>query len=383
MPTLLQMIHKSYIDEDIAANRTTYNRSLDFVKRLGPEQKITNAPLTDQILYTFDALMGAFTQSLQSIVYDGSKAELKRYPNFIIKTHNIFENYNKLVSYLTNIMKQGKMTASDVIKIKSAFTKIMPLIITIYGFTIEEYYNDNGDVHKGLFLGHENEQIQDLVAHIYDITDPKSNELYRPTITPQTISRIRNRFQNQPPIPPIDDEGEGDENEGDEGDEGDNDDFEWNREEYENYNNDPEEGDEGDNKEDNDENKHDNYNYLGDLFKNNNLSNISKILKGNIKRHQIGIKQANKNELKDQNKLTRVLRNHGGVPHRDLRRIRGSQQPVPPLSIMDQMQQLRNIRRATRQPPLRQPPMPQPPRRPLIEDYDENPPYFNPYNNGE
>ena len=106
-------MNKEYVDEDELAKKILFDRTLRFVNNLygdEPEVSLQQDQLTPGLQYSYDTLFEDFKDAINRVLES-------RDPE---KCYVVIANYNKLLSYLKNVMNMNNLSREDQAKIDNS-----------------------------------------------------------------------------------------------------------------------------------------------------------------------------------------------------------------------------------------------------------------------
>ena len=110
-------MNKEYVDEDELAKKIVFDRTLRFVNNLygdEPEVSLQQDQLTPGMQYSYDTLFEDFKGAINQVL-ESKDPE---------KSYLVIATYNKLSSYLKNVMNMNNLSREDQAKIDKQFDSI-------------------------------------------------------------------------------------------------------------------------------------------------------------------------------------------------------------------------------------------------------------------
>ena len=110
-------MNKEYVDEDELAKKIVFDRTLRFVNNLygdEPEVSLQQDQLTPTMQYSYDTLFEDFKGAINQVL-ESEDPE---------KSYLVIATYNKLSSYLKNVMNMNNLSQEDQSKIDKQFESI-------------------------------------------------------------------------------------------------------------------------------------------------------------------------------------------------------------------------------------------------------------------
>ena len=114
-------MNKEYVDEDELAKKIVFDRTLRFVNNLygdEPEVSLQQDELTPTMQYSYDTLFEDFKGAINQVL-ESKDPE---------KSYLVIATYNKLSSYLKNVMNMNNLSQDDQAKIDKQFDSIKALL---------------------------------------------------------------------------------------------------------------------------------------------------------------------------------------------------------------------------------------------------------------
>ena len=137
---LLARMNKEYVDEDELAKKIVFDRTLRFVNNLygdEPEVSLQQDQLTPTMQYSYDTLFEDFKGAINQVL-ESEDPE---------KSYLVIATYNKLSSYLKNVMNMNNLSQDDQAKIDKQFDSIKALLNKLKEFLrVHSYGIDSAEV---------------------------------------------------------------------------------------------------------------------------------------------------------------------------------------------------------------------------------------------
>ena len=136
---LLARMNKEYVDEDELAKKIVFDRTLRFVNNLygdEPEVSLQQDQLTPTMQYSYDTLFEDFKGAINQVL-ESEDPE---------KSYLVIATYNKLSSYLKNVMNMNNLSREDQAKIDKQFDSIRKKLKDLEKFVVENPAIDSEEI---------------------------------------------------------------------------------------------------------------------------------------------------------------------------------------------------------------------------------------------
>ena len=129
-------MNKEYVDEDELAKKIVFDRTLNNLYGDEPEVSLQQDQLTPTMQYSYDTLFEDFKGAINQVLE--SKDPEKRYL--------VIASYNKLSSYLKNVMNMNNLSREDQAKIDKQFDSIGKKLKDLEKFVVDNPAIDSEEI---------------------------------------------------------------------------------------------------------------------------------------------------------------------------------------------------------------------------------------------